>query len=108
MAKISNKELKEVLSFYADGKPHPLYQQFYWLRQNNAKLNPVKFIEITRKLFQMRYLSIDGDDYLMQPLRNKRHVITQAGDEFYREVMYRDSGDFDSFKKHERQNVLGS
>jgi hypothetical protein len=86
-------------------KPHPLYEQFYWIKNLNRKLKPNDFIKITRKLFIAGMIEQFGDDYFEQKLQNRRHVLTDFGDKIYRGVAIDRGGseeDFVFFKREEK------
>jgi len=107
MELIVKNSLKEneftILSFYGDGKPHALYEQFYWIKIINRKFIPGKFVSITKKFYDCELLAPFGDDYMEKPLRNRKHVLTKKGDEILRNVAINRGGDDKHYKMHKRK-----
>jgi hypothetical protein len=95
-----------ILAFYADMKPHPLYEQFYWIKNLDRKLNPNDFIKITRKLFIGGMITFFGDDYFEQKIQNRRHILTEFGDKVYRDVAMNRDGDEKDFVFFKREEKL--
>jgi hypothetical protein len=87
-------------------KPHPMYEQFYWIRSLNRKLAPDDFIKITRKLFIAGMIEPFGDDYFEQKLQYRRHILTEFGDKVYRSVAMNRDGDEKDFVFFKREEKL--
>jgi hypothetical protein len=76
-----------ILKFYNDGKPHKIYEQFYWIKQLSRKLSDKEFLKLHKKLFENGLIKAYGSEYLKTPFVKRQFIITKKGLAIYKKMV---------------------
>jgi len=97
--KFSMIDLFLFLRWFADKKPHTILEQQV-LHFTKYKKNIPKLLHYC--MVDSNLVKANGDDFFNLPFHQRKVIITDKGDQYYRELAIYFGGDFDYYKYYDR------